>query len=128
VPVNYGREIKAFLLSKVNLLRIHQFNPLKIQFSDALVTSTVVFYSTGQTSDGVLFTDGNDINKPDSQKFILSKDLNPNDKWSDCFLGAAKKKNIVAIGDYFFVKRGIATGSNKHFIFGGDLQSMIDRV
>ena len=117
LDVNYGREIKTFLLKKVKLLRIHRFNPLKIQFSDALVTSTVVFYSTGQTSDTVLFTTGDDINKPDTQKSLLSKDLNPNDKWSRYFFPQSKtNKYKTTIGDYFCVKRGIATGSNKHFI------------
>ncbi|MDR2651434.1 MAG: Eco57I restriction-modification methylase domain-containing protein [Prevotellaceae bacterium] len=117
LDVNYGREIKTFLLSKVKLLRIHRFNPSKVLFSDALVTSTVVFYSTGQTSDTVLFTVGNDLNKPDTQKLILSKNLNPNDKWSSYFSTQLKtKENTITIGDYFFIKRGIATGSNKHFI------------
>jgi hypothetical protein len=117
LDVNYGEKIKTFLLKKVKLLRIHRFNPLKVQFPDALVTSTVVFYSMGQTSDAVLFTTGNDINEPDTQKFIFSKDLNSNDKWSGWFSARPKTlKNGIVIGDYFYVKRGIATGSNKHFI------------
>ena len=121
LDVNYGRKIKSFLLSKVKLLRIHRFNPLKKQFSDALVTSTVVFYSTGQTSDAVLFTTGNDINRPDTQRKILSKNLNPNDKWSHFFSIKLKtSKKLITIGDYFTVKRGIATGSNKHFILSNE--------
>jgi hypothetical protein len=117
LDVNYGREIKTFLLKNVNLLRIHRFNPLKIQFQDALVTSTVVFYSTGKTEGMVLFTAGDDIHKPDIQKYILTKDLNPNDKWSWYFSTKPKQnKSMTTIGDYFFVRRGIATGSNKHFI------------
>jgi hypothetical protein len=117
LDVNYGKAIKTFLLKKVKLLRIHRFNPLKTQFSDALVSSSIVFYSTGQTSGGVLFSMGNDINKPETQKHILSRNINPNDKWSKYFSSQVKIKKIeTTIGDYFYVKRGIATGSNKHFI------------
>ena len=117
LDVNYGREIKEFLLTKVKLLRIHKFNPLQTQFSDALVTSTVVFYTTGETSASVLFTTGNDINKPSIQKNIFYKNLNSSDKWSNYFSNKSyKRKNGLVIGDFFSVKRGIATGSNKHFI------------
>jgi hypothetical protein len=117
LDVNYGREIKKFLLRKVKLLRIHRFNPLNIQFSDALVSSTVVFYSTGQTTDAVLFTTGEDMDKPDTQKIISPENLDPNDKWSNYFLNQLEtKKSMITIGDYFYVKRGIATGSNRHFI------------
>jgi hypothetical protein len=127
LDVNYGREIKKFLLKKVKLLRIHRFSPLKKQFSDALVTSTVVFYSTGQTSDTVLFTTGDDINKPDTQKLILSKNLNPNDKWSSYFFAQSKtNKYMISIGDYFCVRRGIATGSNKHFILTNEAIERLD--
>jgi hypothetical protein len=117
LDVNYGEKIKSFLLTKVKLLRIHRFNPENVQFSDALVTSTVVFYSTGKTSDSVVFTTGQDINNPDSQKKISIHELCPNNKWSHYFFSQKQKnKSMNIIGDYFSVKRGIATGSNRHFI------------
>ncbi|MDR3046574.1 MAG: Eco57I restriction-modification methylase domain-containing protein, partial [Bacteroidales bacterium] len=117
LDVNYGEEIKTFLLTKVNLLRIHRFNPENVQFSDALVTSTVVFYTTGITAAPVLFTTGQDINNPDYQKKIAFQRLCPNDKWSHYFSSQKQRnKPMNTIGDYFSVKRGIATGSNKHFI------------
>jgi len=121
LDVNYGREIKAFFLSKVKLLRIHRFDPSKLQFSNALVSSTVVFYTTGQTLDTVSFTVGNDINKPEIQKVLFAKNLDPNDKWSKHFY--TQRKNVInetTIGNYFSVKRGIATGSNKHFILNNE--------
>jgi len=122
LDVNYGKIIKSFFLSKVKLLRIHRFNPLNIKFSNALVTSTVVFYTTGKTSDSVLFTSGDDIIIPEIKKNILVKNLNPDDKWSNYFLTSVlTKKNNVTIGDYFYVKRGIATGSNKHFIINDEV-------
>ncbi|MCL2557017.1 MAG: Eco57I restriction-modification methylase domain-containing protein [Treponema sp.] len=127
LDVNYGIMIKTFLLSKVKLLRIHRFNPLKLQFSDALVSSTVLFYTTGHSSDTVLFSTGNDINKPDVQKYIFHKNLNPNDKWSNYFSSQTKtNKCKVSLGDYFVVKRGIATGSNKHFILTEEAIEKLD--
>jgi hypothetical protein len=98
-----------------------------MQFQDALVTSTVVFYSTGKTEGTVLFTAGDDIHKPDIKKNILTKDLNLNDKWSWYFSAKPRQnKNMTTIGNYFFVKRGIATGSNKHFILTDEAVKRLD--
>ncbi len=43
MDVNYGRELKAYLLRQVTLLRIHRFDPAALQFSDALVSSAMVW-------------------------------------------------------------------------------------
>ncbi len=39
MDVNYGRELKHYLLHTVTLLRIHRFDPTEVQFTDALVSS-----------------------------------------------------------------------------------------
>ena len=44
MAVNYGREVKQYLLKYVTLLRIHRFNPDDVQFGDALVSSVVVWF------------------------------------------------------------------------------------
>ena len=117
LDVNYGVQVKKFLLSHVKLLRIHRFNPESVQFSDALVTSVVVFYTTGMTYEPVLFSSGEDINNPSITNFIDINKLNPSEKWSTWFVSTeSKEKPEQVVGDYFYVKRGLATGSNKHFI------------
>ncbi len=44
IDVNYGRELKAYLLRQVTLLRIHRFDPREPQFDDALVSSSVLWF------------------------------------------------------------------------------------
>ena len=44
MDVNYGRELKAYLLRQVTLLRIHRFDPSEGQFDDALVSSSVLWF------------------------------------------------------------------------------------
>ena len=43
MEVNYGSELKRYLLEKVTLLHIHRFDPNDVQFDDALVSSSVVW-------------------------------------------------------------------------------------
>ena len=117
LDVNYGVKVKEFLLRRIKLIRIHRFNPEAIQFDDALVTSVVVFYTSGVTDDDIMFTTGADVASPDSQLAISINCLDPKRKWSPCFYSTKKtQKSVKTFGEYFSVKRGIATGSNKHFI------------
>ena len=45
MDVNYGTAIKQYLLDRVNLIHIHRFDPNEVQFSDALVSSSVVWFT-----------------------------------------------------------------------------------
>ncbi len=44
MDVNYGVEMKRYLLERVTLMRIHRFDPDDVQFDDALVSSSVVWF------------------------------------------------------------------------------------
>jgi methylase of polypeptide subunit release factors len=44
MDVNYGKSVKEFLLSKVELFRVHRFDPSDAQFEDALVSSVVIWF------------------------------------------------------------------------------------
>lgn len=117
--VNYGIELKKFLLNNVDLISIHSYDNLDIQFSDALVSSTVLVFRKGRNrGESVKFSWGNDINDPDTSIFISKSHLNPMDKWNrDSLLNkSGDKENELTIGSFFDVKRGIATGDNKFFI------------
>jgi len=43
MSVNYGRQIRRYLLQQVTLLHVHRFNPEDVQFGDALVSSAIVW-------------------------------------------------------------------------------------
>lgn len=44
MDVNYGRQIREYLVSQVTLLRVHCFDAKDVQFKNALVSSAVVWF------------------------------------------------------------------------------------
>lgn len=123
MDVNYGKAVKQYLLECVDLLCIHKFNAEDVQFSDALVTSSVVFFRKGKPSESnVVFSCGKDINRPVETRLISRTCLDASEKWSNLFEGSTVQVNDAEckIGDFFTVKRGIATGDNKFFVVSAD--------
>lgn len=117
--VNYGRELKKFLLDNVDLIGIHSFDNNDVQFTDALVSSSIiVFRKTSSRTAQVRFSWGSDLNHPAHECIVRKDSLDSSLKWN--------KENIlnkvscshpeITIGTFFTVKRGIATGDNKFFI------------
>ena len=45
MDVNYGASLKRYLLGNVTLQHIHRFDPNEVQFGDALVSSSVVWFT-----------------------------------------------------------------------------------
>jgi hypothetical protein len=119
MDVNYGVDLKRFLLSNVELLRIHRFNPAEVQFDDALVSSAVVWFRNRKpTGKSVEFSFGGTVNVPNVAREISRGMLNCEDKWMR-FPGTEQtkiKEKLVCLSDCFEVKRGIATGNNDFFI------------
>lgn len=119
MDVNYGRQLKNYLLNTVKLIKIHRYDPLEVQFSDALVTSTIVWYTNLKTEDDyyVEFTYGGTHSKPNVNKKIKKSELIKEDKWTR-FPNKDIRKSIKThtIGDFFTVNRGLATGDNSFFI------------
>lgn len=120
MDVKYGREIKHFLLNKVELLQMHRFDPNEVQFGDALVSSAVVWFRKRkpQAERRVKFTFGGTLHNPKITGEINAKALSPESKWTRFPLMQEKPldKKTPRLSDYFDVKRGIATGSNNFFI------------
>jgi predicted RNA methylase len=119
MDVNYGKAIKEFLLSQVELLRIHRFNPEDLQFGDALVSSAVVWFRNRKpTQQPVLFSFGGSLAKPNDCKEVLLDDLKHESKWTHFPYRSQKniKQSSLKLRDFFDVKRGIATGGNDFFI------------
>ncbi len=118
--VNYGTAVKRYLLTKVNLLRIHRFDPNDVQFDDALVSSAVVFFRNERPARNstVEFTFGGTINNPNLRKFVSTDILQQEPKWIRFPLADIRsEKATITLGDLFQIKRGLATGDNKFFIF-----------
>jgi hypothetical protein len=119
MDVNYGHALKEYLLSCVELLRIHRFDPYDLQFGDALVSSTVVWFRKRQPSPNHLveFTYGGTHTTPVESRLIPAGALATEAKWSRF---PAADVRIASKGprlsDFFKIQRGLATGNNKFFI------------
>ena len=119
MDVNYGEQVKQYLLEKVTLLRIHRFDPGDVQFDDAIVSSAVVWFRNTPPSGGheVEFTYGGTLAAPKIARRVEASALRDEAKWtrfpiSDVRDGMARYR----LADFFTIKRGIATGENKFFI------------
>lgn len=119
MDVNYGREVKRYLLNQVSLLQIHRFEPDDVQFADALVSSAIVWIkNTKPTPDHeVNFTFGGSLFEPNQARMVSNKDLTTEDKWTRFPRLEVRPANEGAtLGDLFAIKRGLATGDNGFFV------------
>jgi hypothetical protein len=119
MDVNYGKTIKEYLLSRVELIRIHRFEPEDVQFGDALVSSTIVIFKNKKpdTKADVPFSFGGTLQNPKRLRKIPLSTLNPAEKWSR--ISQPKRpsvQNHFTLGDLFTIKRGLVTGNNDYFI------------
>lgn len=121
MTVNYGAALRDFLTRPdVTLERIHLFDPQDAQFEDAIVTSCVVTYRNRPAPRGhhARLTFGGDVGEPHSERLVPVSELRVQPKWSRLFPQVKHQVALSAtsLGDYFDVRRGIATGGNSFFI------------
>lgn len=119
MDVNYGRELKRYLLTEVTLLRIHRFDPNDVQFEDALVSSAVVWLRNSRPplDHTVQFTYGGKHEAPAITKQVAVSDLANEDKWTRFPVqGVRAAATGPVLSDVFDIKRGLATGDNAFFI------------
>lgn len=114
MSVNYGSAIRDFLTRKVKVLRIHRFDSEDVRFSDALVSSCVVWFKNSPPDDqDALFTFGSDLANPNNKRYINLERLRNADKWPPQDDEIAK---VATLSEYFVIRRGIATGDNSFFV------------
>jgi adenine-specific DNA-methyltransferase len=142
LDVNYGQQIREYLLSHVTVLRIHRFDANDLQFSDALTSSAIVWFRNTLPSaqHEVEFTGGGTLLAPLISRFVSLRSLKSNYKWSTYFRNYTEQWSLFSIeevtspilrsneyhsistsreyilSDLFEIKRGVATGANKFFI------------
>jgi adenine-specific DNA-methyltransferase len=125
LDVNYGMTIKKYLLEQVDLIRVHCFDPDEGQFSDALVSSSIVWYRKRKNpiSHNIEFSFGGSIHAPNKSVSVNTQEISHKDKWSRIPIDGLRKKPIegeLLLGELFTIKRGIATGGNDFFILSSD--------
>lgn len=122
MDVNYGKELKRFLLDQVSLIRIHRYDPEDRQFEDALVSSAVVIFRNAVQHDdyAVDFTFGGTLETPRVQRELSRSELSFATKWTqltNCLNDEAREEDDGAtLADLFWIKRGLATGDNDFFV------------
>jgi adenine-specific DNA-methyltransferase len=119
MDVNYGQALKRYLLDKVTLLHIHRFDPSDVQFADALVSSAVVWLrnSPPPPDHSVQFTFGGTHFEPRVSRSVAARELAREAKWTRFPVEEVRAQSTVAtLGDFFSIKRGLATGDNSYFI------------
>jgi adenine-specific DNA-methyltransferase len=119
MDVNYGQAVKRYLLERVDLLRIHRFDPNDLQFGDALVSTAVVWFRKRRAGQGrgVVFSYGGTLASPTHTREVPTAALRSAAKWSSLAASGIKATNGgFRLADFFSVKRGLATGDNGFFI------------
>ncbi|MBX7208553.1 MAG: Eco57I restriction-modification methylase domain-containing protein [Verrucomicrobiaceae bacterium] len=118
MDVNYGAELKRYLLRDVTLLRIHRFDPDEVQFEDALVSSAIVILKKEHPSPqhSVEFTFGGTLTEPRVRKSLPAAQLAGEQKWTRFPVNGQHERPRHVLSDFFAIKRGIATGGNEFFV------------
>ncbi len=125
LDVNYGEGIKEYLLKNVSLGRIHRFDASDLQFDDALVASTVVWFKNElpTAKHTVRFSWGEDLLSPSGERVVSHSELHSNTRWSQITkpnFVTTHQAHDIQLQDLFSIKRGIATGANDYFILNQD--------
>lgn len=124
MDVNYGSALKDYLINHVHLLRIHRYDPDNSMFSDALVSSCVVWFKNEVVNYDydIEFTFRGTHNQPMQKKQVKKSELMKEHKWTRFPEKEIRSEEIneVTLGDFFEIRRGIATGDNNFFIMCRD--------
>ncbi len=122
LDVNYGKQIKEYLLNNVQLLSVHVYDTKTSSlFDNAIVSSCVIVYKKAKPLERqtVTFTCGNKMSSPTRSRQVSWRQLKSSEKWLKLLERQNTGNDITeksSIADYFYIKRGIATGYNKYFI------------
>lgn len=121
MDVNYGRQVKQFLLEKVTLQEIHRCDPQEVQFEDALVSSAILFFTNSPPPKNhkVKFSFGGSLDKPKLSDEVDVQELRHFPKWTGLPQSSSRlplRDTGDTLADFFTIKRGLATGCNLFFI------------
>ncbi|MCF2138255.1 MAG: Eco57I restriction-modification methylase domain-containing protein [Candidatus Thorarchaeota archaeon] len=118
MDVGYGRYLRTYLLDRVTLLRIHRFRPEDVQFGDATVSSSIIWFKNEPPPSNhiVKFSYGGSLLNPESIKSVEASLLKRETKWIKFFDESQFIPPKFTLDHLFMIKRGIATGANSFFI------------
>jgi len=115
---NYGMAIREYLTTKVQLLRIHNYDATVPQFESVKIIPSVVVFRNKKPDSKTIATlsFGKSLLKPYFSEDVKVSDLSSQNIWNIPINKSVDKINSCLISDLFEVRRGIATGANNFFI------------
>ena len=123
MDVNYGGPLKRYLLERVTLLRVHQFDPSDVQFDDALVSSAVIVFRNDapHADHEVEFTRGRSLLAPKRTVKKKANGIRHDQRWTQFAQRVANGASpdldsAIRLGDIFSIRRGLVTGGNDFFV------------
>jgi adenine-specific DNA-methyltransferase len=129
---DYGKSVKKYIIEHKSLRYVFIINFEENIFENILTTSSIFLFSNDNCSNNVEFINIKSLNDlfvyeneimsyPNNHKFnsISFNELNPEIKWREYYqpVNSIKFKDLKSFSSFGKVVRGIATGSNKYFIF-----------
>lgn len=117
--VNYGQCIRRWLTSQVTVERLHFFQAQDLQFDDALVSSAVVVlrHAPAKVGSQCTITTG-EYSDHRVVRTIALEQLAEIKGWQHLAQSVPLQSQSAGpcLGEFFEVKRGLATGANTFFI------------
>lgn len=114
LDVNYGVALRRFLRHRVSLVRVHRLDPADCQFPGALVSTALLFFRNRPPGPGdrACFSAGGTLDRPRETAWIPLDALDAEERWG---VPGGPSAEGAALGDRFFVRRGLATGGDAFF-------------
>lgn len=119
----YGKAIRQYLTSNVQLVRLHVYDEEKLQFDDTMISTTIVVFKKAPPveSQKVVVTYGDSISKPQFSKTFdlgyLSREVK---NWRSIIVNSKDNEFQLPLdirfSALFDIKRGLATGANSFFV------------
>lgn len=121
---DYASSLREYLATKVQLLRIHTYDETDSQFDNALISTSVVVFRkrAPDKASQVFLTQGGSLKEPAQLRLESLETLSTRSRWNFNFLRSLDSVSISdrKVGEFFTIKRGIATGANSLFVLSAD--------
>lgn len=113
----YGEALIKYLTERVELYSINYFDTEISNFDNAVVSSVVITYFKKTPSENHKVKIISGFNLSNEYEVALNE-MKTGEKWSNIIKKTTtlKDNHIPKIGDFFDVRRGVATGNNNLFI------------
>lgn len=117
MSVKYGEALIKYLTERVELHSINYFDNETSYFDNAVVSSVVITYFKKSPDDNHKVKIISGFNSSNEYEVALDE-LKTGEKWANIIkkTSTLKDNDVPKIGDFFDVRRGIATGNNNLFI------------